>query len=92
MLLTEVDHTGGPFAGAEGGDTVFEASHDPLSTAPTDGLGSGSLVSVTGIYAFESGPPPAFRVLLRSGGDVVLLAAPPWWTRGIRSCSACSWP
>ena len=37
-------------------------------------------VSVTGVYAFESGPPPTFRMLLRSAGDVVLLAAAPWWT------------
>ena len=35
---------------------------------------------MTGVYAFESGPPPSFRVLLRSAGDVELLAAAPWWT------------
>ena len=40
----------------------------------------GALVSVTGLYVFESGPPPAFRLLLRSPADVVLLAPPPWWT------------
>ena len=35
---------------------------------------------MTGIYAFETGPPAAFRVLLGSDGDVALLAAAPWWT------------
>ena len=79
-LLTEVTTPAGRSLVLKAGETVFEASHDPQSTAPIDGLGSGTLVSVTGIYAFESGPPPAFRMLLRSGGDIVLLAAPPWWT------------
>ncbi len=62
------------------GDSVFEASHDPMSSAPSETYTSGSLVSVTGVYAFESGPPPTFRILLRSADDVVLLAAAPWWT------------
>jgi signal transduction histidine kinase len=62
------------------GDSVFEASHDPMSSAPTATYASGSVVSVTGVYALEAGSPPSFRVLLRSAGDVVLLAAAPWWT------------
>lgn len=80
VLLTEVTTPAGRSLVLKAGDTVFEAFHDPLSSASTTGLGSGTLVSVTGIYVFESGPPPAFRILLRSAGDVVLLAAPPWWT------------
>ena len=62
------------------GDSVFEASHDPMSSAPSETYTSGSVVSVTGVYAFESGPPPTFRILLRSADDVVMLAAAPWWT------------
>jgi signal transduction histidine kinase len=76
VLLTEVTTPAGRSLVLK----VFEASHDPQSTASSMGLGSGARVAVTGIYAFESGPPPSFRVLLRSAGDVVLLAAPPWWT------------
>ena len=80
VLLTEVTTPAGRSLVLKIGDTVFEAWHDPRRAPRRTGLGSGALVSVTGVYAFESGPPPAFRVLLRSAGDVVLLAAPPWWT------------
>jgi signal transduction histidine kinase len=79
-LLTEVTTPAGRSLVLKAGETVFEASHDPQSTAAGGGLGSGARVAVTGIYAFEPGPPAAFRVLLRSAGDVALLAAPPWWT------------
>jgi signal transduction histidine kinase len=40
----------------------------------------GSRVAVTGVYALQWGPPPSFRLLLRSPLDVELLAAAPWWT------------
>ena len=80
VLLTEVATPAGRSLVLKIGDTVFEAVHDPRSDAAATGLGSGAVVSVTGIYAFEPGPPPGFRVLLRSAHDVVLLSAPPWWT------------
>ena len=80
MLLTDVTTPAGRSLVLKAGDTVFEAWDDPRSTGPAPGFGSGALLSVTGVYVFESGPPPAFRILLRSPSDVVLLAAPPWWT------------
>ena len=80
VLLTEVTTPAGRSLVLKVGETVFEASHDPQSTAPTSTPGVGARVAVTGIYAFETGPPAAFRILLRSGRDVVLLAAAPWWT------------
>lgn len=79
-LLAEVTTPAGPAMVLKVGDTVFEARHDPRSTAASTNFGSGSQVAVSGIYAFESGPPPSFRLLLRSPGDVVLLSAPRWWT------------
>ncbi len=79
-LLADVATPAGRSLLLKVGDSVFEAHHDPMSSAPTDTYAGGSLVSVTGVYAFESGPPPSFRVLLRSGRDVALLAAAPWWT------------
>jgi signal transduction histidine kinase len=79
-LLAEVTTPAGRSMVLKVGDTVFEARHDPRSTATSTNFGSGSLVEVTGIYGFESGPPPSFRVLLRSNDDVVLLSAPRWWT------------
>jgi len=62
------------------GETVFEANHDPRVSASTAAIPAGSLVSVSGVYAFDGGPPSSFRVLLRSDADVVLLAGAPWWT------------
>jgi signal transduction histidine kinase len=63
------------------GETPFEAVLD-AANAP-GGLGDlsrGSLVSVTGIYSYQGGPPPSFRLLLRSPQDVTLIRAAPWWT------------
>ena len=80
VLLTEIATAAGRSLVLKIGDTVFEALHDPRSEAAATGFGSGAVVSITGIYAFEPGPPPGFRVLLRSADDVVLLSAPPWWT------------
>ena len=79
-LLADVTTPTGRSLVLKAGDSVFEASHDPMSSAPSETYTSGSVVSVTGVYAFESGPPPTFRILLRSADDVVLLAAAPWWT------------
>ena len=63
------------------GETVFDAGLDKT----TDGgalneIRPGSLVSITGVYSYQAGPPPSFRLLLRSPRDVVLVAAAPWWT------------
>jgi signal transduction histidine kinase len=80
VLLADVTTPAGRSLVLKAGDTVFQADHDPRSSVPTTGLGSGTLVSVTGIYVLDSGPPPAFRLLLRSANDVVLVAAPAWWT------------
>jgi signal transduction histidine kinase len=79
-LLTEVATPAGRSLVLKVRDTVFEAGYHQLSTAPANRFDSGSRVSVTGIYAFESGPPPTFRVILRSAQDVALVAAAPWWT------------
>jgi signal transduction histidine kinase len=80
QLLTEVATPAGRSIVLKVGDTVFEARRDPASTAASKGFDSGSLVAVTGIYSFEPGPPPSFRVLMRSDDDVVLVSVPPWWT------------
>lgn len=79
-LLTDVTTPAGRSLVLRAGGTVFEAWHDPRSSGVVTGLRSGALLSVTGIYVFESGPPQAFRLFLRSPADVVLLATPPWWT------------
>lgn len=80
VLLTDLVTPAGRSLVLRAGNTVFEASHDPTwRTAPT-GPANGTLVSVTGIYVFESGLPSAFHLLLRSPADVVVLASPPWWT------------
>jgi signal transduction histidine kinase len=63
------------------GETAFEAvldvSHGSAGMAE---IPKGSLVSVKGVYSYQDGPPPSFRLLLRSAADVTLLQRAPWWT------------
>ena len=80
LLLAELATPAGRSLLLRVGERVFEAQYDRLSDAATPGLGTGAQVSITGIYVFESGPPQAFRLLLRSPADVHLVASPPWWT------------
>jgi len=63
------------------GDTVFEAGMDLAQDgAPIDDIRPGSLLSVAGVYSYQGGPPPHFRLYLRSPRDVGVLSAAPWWT------------
>ena len=63
------------------GDTVFNAGIDVSEASGTvDAIRAGSLLSITGVYSYQEGPPPSFRLFLRSPGDVRVLAAAPWWT------------
>jgi signal transduction histidine kinase len=64
-----------------GGDAAFEAAIDPAQDASAlDDIRPGSAVQVTGIYAYQAGPPPAFRLVLRSPADIAVTASAPWWT------------
>src|SRR4029079_2249007 len=45
-----------------------------------DAVRPGSFLSVAGVYSYQGGPPPSFRLFLRSPGDVRVLAAAPWGT------------
>jgi len=66
---------------SSGGDTAFEAALDGGEDGGAlDDIRPGSAVRVTGVYAYQDGPPPVFRLLLRSAADVVVLASAPWWT------------
>ena len=62
------------------GETVFDAELDGTEMGRLDRIRPGSVVAVTGVYSYQSGPAPSFRLLLRSAEDVVLLSAAPWWT------------
>ncbi|MEO6236271.1 MAG: histidine kinase [Vicinamibacterales bacterium] len=62
------------------GETVFDAELEGTAIGSLDRIRPGSVVAVTGVYAYQSGPAPSFRLLLRSPEDVVLLTAAPWWT------------
>jgi signal transduction histidine kinase len=37
-------------------------------------------VTVTGVYSYQAGPPPGFRLILRTPADIVVTASAPWWT------------
>ena len=63
------------------GAIVFDADLGLSSSSDeVEEVRPGSLVSVTGVYSYQPGPPPSFRLLLRSPRDVVLVAAAAWWT------------
>ena len=64
----------------ETGDTAFEAGIDAADGQGLARLTPGSLVRVTGVYSYLPGPPPSFRLFLRSSSDVVVVTEPPWWT------------
>jgi signal transduction histidine kinase len=64
-----------------GGDAAFEAAIDAAQDAGAlDEIRAGSAVQVTGVYAYQAGPPPAFRLVVRSPADIVVTASAPWWT------------
>src|SRR5439155_25720274 len=54
------------------GDAAFEAAVDRAQDDELDRIRPGSLVTVTGVYSYQPGPPPAFRLFLRSSADVVV--------------------
>jgi signal transduction histidine kinase len=60
------------------------AFHAGLDADPPGGvledIRPGSLVTVTGVYSYQPGPPPSFRLHLRSPQDVLVTAPAPWWT------------
>jgi len=49
------------------GETVFDAGLDKTTgDGALNDIRPGSLVSITGVYSYQAGPPPSFRLLLRS--------------------------
>jgi signal transduction histidine kinase len=63
------------------GETVLDANLG--AEAATDALEDirpGSIVSVTGVYSYQWGPPPSFRLFLRTPDDVRVISLAPWWT------------
>jgi len=63
------------------GETAFEAALDGgHDAASLDQIRAGSAVTVTGVYSYQAGPPPGFRLILRSPADIVVTASAPWWT------------
>jgi signal transduction histidine kinase len=63
------------------GETVFDAVLDAnTSTQALERIRPGSLIAVTGVYSYQWGPPPLFRLFLRSADDVKVVAVASWWT------------
>lgn len=63
------------------GDTAFQAALGGGRQSPAlDDIRPGSTVQLTGVYSYQPGPPPSFRLILRSPADVVVTASAPWWT------------
>jgi len=63
------------------GETVFDAALDANSGVEAlEEIRPGSVIAVTGVYSYQWGPPPSFRMFLRSPDDVKVMSAAPWWT------------
>ena len=65
------------------GETVFDAAlelDEPTAAGPLERIQPGSVVAVTGVYSYQWGPAPSFRLFLRSPADLTVLSAAPWWT------------
>ncbi len=81
QLLSVLTGAGERVLVLKAGETVFNAG---LGVSEAEGavdrLRPGSLVSVTGVYSYQGGPPPSFRLFARTASDVRVLAAAPWWT------------
>jgi PAS domain S-box-containing protein len=57
--------------------------NDKADASRIDGIRNGSRLQLTGVWSVESDEyrrPVAYRVLMRSGSDVVVLSHPTWWT------------
>jgi len=79
-----LDATPGPNTlNMESGNILFLAKvQDAGPSKNLEALVPGSLLQLTGICTLEAGEnhnPQAFRILLRSLDDVVVLQSPPWW-------------
>jgi signal transduction histidine kinase len=63
------------------GETLFDAhlAADP-STDALEQIAPGSVLAVTGVYSYQWGVPPSFRLFLRSASDVSVVSVAPWWT------------
>jgi hypothetical protein len=84
ILLQLETHPDGQHLVLQRDDSIFEATLEP--NGPLDRLPSSrvnSKLRVTGICLVRNGglwsTPQSFHMLLRSGQDVAVLHAPPWW-------------
>ncbi len=81
QLLSVLEAPAGRVLVLKARDTVFNARIAAADApAAVDALRPGSLVALTGVYAYQGGPPPSFQLFVRDGGDIDVLAAAPWWT------------
>jgi signal transduction histidine kinase len=63
------------------GETALAAELDAdTATDALDRIRPGSVIAVTGVYSYQWGPPPSFRLFLRSAQDVNIITSAPWWT------------
>lgn len=80
-LLSVLTRPAAPTFVIKAGEMVFDADlAGDVPLGPLERVRPGSVVAVTGVYAYQSGPAPTFRLLLRTPSDVLLLSAAPWWT------------
>jgi PAS domain S-box-containing protein len=85
-LLDEIPGPGSHTLNMEADNILFRAQvEDTRPKKKLEALAPGSLLQITGVCvlaADEGHNPQAFRILVRSLDDVLLLQPPPWWTIG----------
>jgi len=84
-LLTWRGQRNSAWLGLKSGGQIFEAEVDQVSGKLAGlALQEGSCLKLTGICLIEVGgefnDPKSFRLLLKSGEDIVVLQRPGWWT------------
>jgi PAS domain-containing protein len=65
------------------GSLIYTAELDRSAADRQADLRNGAQLQLTGVWSIETDKyrrPAAFRVLLRSAGDIVVLERPSWWT------------
>ena len=85
LLLDQSQRADNRILTMQRGDVVFAAQVARRDiTAAIRSLRNGSQLQLTGVWSVESderGRPVAYRILLRSPADIVVLQEPAWWTR-----------
>ena len=85
LLLDQSQRADDRILAMQSGNVIFSARIARRDVTPgIRSLRNGSRLQLTGVWSVDSdekGRPAAYRILLRSPADIVVLQEPAWWTR-----------